>query len=110
MRMGWHVERYEQSRATRIAEGLPDRRYVIPGRQRVWVELKRPGGKLTFAQHQWLATELEAGGIAGAVDNLEVLARLLRDAASLNSIAVAEAKRYAREVLGLMVQRGYRKT
>lgn len=109
-RMGWWVERYEQSRATRIAEGLPDRRYIIPGRQRVWVELKRSGGKLTSGQHQWLKTELAAGGIACVVDSLEVLARVLRDSAANSSITLAEARRYCAEVVELTASKGYRKT
>lgn len=109
-RMGWHIERYEQQRATHIAPGLPDRRYCILRRQRVWVELKRPGGKLTALQYQWLKTELAAGGLACVVDSLDVLARILRDAASNNQLAVADARRYCEEIVDLVAQRGYRAT
>ena len=50
--IGWTVERYEQGRATHICEGLPDRRYVYrPRGLRVWVELKKPTGKLLSLIH-----------------------------------------------------------
>lgn len=77
---GWRVERYEQRRSTQVEEGLPDRRYVQAGRGlRLWVELKRPGGKgqLTRDQHRWLLAELDAGGWAVAVDDVAQLVVVL---------------------------------
>ena len=75
--LGWTVERYEQGRATRIKEGLPDRRYLKNG-ARVWVELKRPKGKLTVAQYGWLISELDAGALATVVDNPDDLLLVLQ--------------------------------
>jgi hypothetical protein len=105
--LGWRVERYEQQRATRIAEGLPDRRYVHDGRRlRVWVELKRPGGKLTAAQYRWLLTEWHAGAHATACDTLDsfraILSLLGRDAGR------GEALRKCREFIDLAAARGFR--
>lgn len=77
--LGWEVERYEQRRATMIAEGLPDRRYVHRGKQlRVWVELKRPGGKLTTGQYAWLSAELDAGALATVIEDVEQFAALCK--------------------------------
>jgi hypothetical protein len=105
--LGWRVERYEQPRATMIEEGLPDRRYVHDGRRlRVWVELKRPGGKLTAAQYRWLSTEWHAGGFATCCDTQEtfrvILSLLGRDAGR------GEALRKCRELIDLAAARGFR--
>lgn len=106
--MGWRVERYEQPRATRIHEGLPDRRYVAGNGFRVWVELKRPGklGKLTGAQHAWLVAELDAGGLAMACDDVAQLRELYRRWGALYGRTAASD--YARQVTALVAQRGYR--
>lgn len=105
--LGWTVERYEQRRATRICEGLPDRRYVHVGRRlRVWVELKRPRGKLTAAQHAWLLAEWHAGGLATCCDTVDtfraILSLLGRDAGR------GEALRKCRELIDLAALRGIR--
>lgn len=105
--LGWRVERYEQQRATRIAEGIPDRRYVHDGRRlRVWVELKKPGGKLTVAQYRWLLAEWHSGAHATACDTLGSLGAILsllgRDAGR------GEALRKCREFIDLVALRGFR--
>jgi hypothetical protein len=104
--LGWRVERYEQRRATRIHEGLPDRRYVAGNGFRVWVELKRPGGKLTAAQHAWVLAELDAGGLAMAVDNVAQLRELYTRWGKLYGRTAASD--YARQVTDLVARRGYR--
>jgi hypothetical protein len=110
--MGWDVERYEQRRATMITEGLPDRRYVHRGKAaRLWVELKRPGGKLTEHQHAWLLAELDAGALATVIDDVQQfahLARLLSRGGS--SLMHAEALAYCRQLVDLCWRRGPRDT
>ena len=107
--LGWTVERYEQSRATRIAEGLPDRRYVHLARgMRVWVELKRPGGKLTAAQRVWLGVELQAGGLATTVESADQLAKLFAVLARRSAVLEAEARRLCEQWVDLTWQRGPR--
>lgn len=102
---GWTVERYEQTRATRITEGLPDRRYHR-GAFRVWVEVKRPGGKLTPAQYGWLHSEIEAGALALVVDDVAVLAAVHATWGKL--YGHADALAYCRQVLDLVKARGWR--
>jgi hypothetical protein len=108
--MGWDVERYEQRRATMIAEGLPDRRYVHRHKQaRVWVELKRPGGKLTHHQYAWLLAELNAGALATVIDDVQQwahVARLLSRGGS--SLMHAAAHDYCRQLVDLVWMRGPR--
>lgn len=104
--LGWRIERYEQTRATRITEGLPDRRYVGHSGWRVWVELKKPGGKLTQEQHAWLLSELDAGGLAVVVDNVAVLKEVFSRWVKLYGQPGAIA--YCREVVTLTAARGFR--
>lgn len=103
---GWQVQRYEQQRATRITEGLPDRRYVGPRGWRIWVELKKPGGKLTEAQYKWLVAELDAGALAIVVDDVAVLAAVHAKWGKL--YGHADALAYCRQVLELVKARGWR--
>jgi hypothetical protein len=105
--LGWTPERYEQRRATRIQEGLPDRRYVRAG-QRVWVELKRPGGKLTVDQYRWLTSELAAGGLATVIEDAHQLARLFQLLARRSSSLESEARRVCEQWVELCWQRGPR--
>jgi hypothetical protein len=108
---GWIVERYEQRRATMITEGLPDRRYVHRGRGlRVWVEVKRPGGKLTTAQHRWLLDELEAGALATAIDHPDQLTRLLQILARRSASLETAARDQCRAWVDVIWQRGPRDT
>lgn len=107
--LGYTVERYEQRRATMITEGLPDRRYVHRGKQlRVWVEAKRPGGKLTHAQHAWLLAEIDAGALATVIDDVHQFFHLARLLSRGSSIMHAEALAYCRQLVDLCWQRGPR--
>jgi hypothetical protein len=107
--LGWVVERYEQRRATMITEGLPDRRYVHRGRGlRVWVEVKRPGGKLTIAQHRWLLDELEAGALATVIEDVHQWAALLRLLQRGSSLLHGAALDLCRSWVDLCWQRGPR--
>jgi hypothetical protein len=107
--LGWQVQRYEQGRATRITEGLPDRRYVHWGRgQRVWVELKSPTGKLTTHQYRWLTDELAAGGLATVVHSAASLQHLFTLLARRSSIVEAEVRRLCADWVELTWQRGPR--
>lgn len=109
LRQGWTVERYEQSRNTMICKGLPDRRYVhLPSGWRVWVELKRPGGKMTLDQHTWIIHELAAGGLALPVEDVSVLRALHEKWKKL--YGREDAIKYATEVTALTAKRGYRKS
>lgn len=105
--LGWAVDRYEQGRATRITEGLPDRRYWhLPRRCRVWVELKRPKGKLTEKQHQWLLSELEAGGLATVIEDVQQLSKLFSILS--RPMGFNDAKSLCHDWLHLCAQRGWR--
>lgn len=104
-RAGWTVDRFEQTRASRICLGLPDRRYHR-GAFRVWVELKKPGGKLTPEQYAWLRSEIEAGALALPVDDVAVLAAVHAKWAKL--YGHADALAYCRQVLELVKARGWR--
>lgn len=106
--MGWTVERYEQRRASRICEGLPDRRYVHRGRSlRVWVELKAPGGKMTLAQHVWLIAEIDTGAHAICVDSVHVLEHLFRLLS--RDAGRGAALHYCAQTTKLMASKGYRR-
>lgn len=107
--LGWAVENYSQRRASKVHEGIPDRRYVHRGRGlRVWVELKAPQGKLTTAQYEWLTVELEAGGLATVIHSASSLAHLFSMLARRSSIVESEARRVCREWVDLTWQRGPR--
>ena len=107
--MGWEVQRYEQRRASMIHEGLPDRRYVHRAKGlRVWVELKRPGGKLTTAQHAWLTAELEAGALATVIEDVAQFAALAKTLGRGASTMHAAALDLCRGWVGLCWIRGPR--
>ena len=109
VRQSWVIERYEQRRATKIAKGLPDRRYHhLPSGFRVWAEIKRPGGQLTEEQHTWILAELAAGGLALPVEDVSILRALHTKWKAL--YGQADALAYCREVTALTAKRGYRKT
>jgi len=103
--MGYLVERYEQRRASKICAGLPDRRYIRPTLERVWVELKAPGGKLTYSQYRWLLSELISGGMATVINNAEQLAHL---ASLMNADERHAARLYCRCLLEECWARGER--
>ena len=106
----WHVESYEQRRASKICRGLPDRRYVNRQRlTRVWVEAKTPGGKLTETQHRWLLDELYGEGLATVIDDVSQLARLFNILAGPRVGRLEEARAYCLELVRLTAQRGYRR-
>lgn len=106
---GWTGERYEQRRNTKICRGLPDRRYVHRGRrQRIWVELKRPGGKLTADQHAWLCAELDADGYATCVDDVEQLLKLFRMFSTSRVAQHQMVHAYCCELVRLTAARGFR--
>jgi hypothetical protein len=106
--MGWVVERYEQTRATRIKEGLPDRRYVKKGVACVWVELKKPGGKMTENQYHWLLDELSGGGLATVIDDPVTLASVLKEAGNPSSIVRSVLRDRCRALVELCAKRGWR--
>jgi hypothetical protein len=107
--LGWTVERYEQRRASRICEGLPDRRYVHRARQlRIWVELKAPGKKMTREQRAWLLSELDAGGLATVIDDVSQLQHLLGIFTGGRVGQHEQAARYCAELVHLCSLRGYR--
>jgi hypothetical protein len=107
--MGWEVQRYEQRRASTIHEGLPDRRYVHRAKGlRVWVELKRPGGKLTVNQHRWLLDELEAGALATVIEDVAQFAALTKCLGRGASTMHAAAHDLCRGWVGLCWLRGPR--
>lgn len=75
---GCDVTRLSQARASRQTPGVPDLyvRHVGVG-VRLWIEVKRPGGRLSPAQQAWLDTERRAGGDWAVVDSLDAAAAAL---------------------------------
>ncbi len=61
--LGYKIIRMEQRRASKIHLGTPDRRYQGP-RACFFFEIKRPSGRLTREQSQFLQDELEGGALA----------------------------------------------
>lgn len=106
--MGWVVERYEQTRQTRIKEGLPDRRYVKKGVSAVWIELKKPKGKMTEDQYHWLLDELSGGGLATVIDDHETLVSILREAGNPSSIVRSVLRDRCKALIELCAKRGWR--
>lgn len=107
--MGYRVERYEQQRASRITEGLPDRRLVHPERGwRLWVEYKAKDGKLTRDQHEWLKAEARAGAWVACVCSVEELAVVLNIARN-HDIHPATRGSQLYELLEDFAARGYRR-
>jgi hypothetical protein len=106
--LGWAVDRLEQRRASKIVRGIPDRRYHRPG-QRIWVELKAPGGKLTATQHAWLLSELDAGAMATVIDDEAQLQHLFTLLARRSSSLESSARDYCRELVRLCWLRGPRR-
>lgn len=68
---GWFVYKNHQSLGSH--RGVADLTAVKDGRV-IWVEVKRPGGKLSQDQHKFMAALVQHGGIyllARSVDELE---------------------------------------
>jgi hypothetical protein len=105
--LGWIVEKLEQRRASKIVRGIPDRRYHRRG-QRIWVELKKPGGKLTADQHAWLLSELDAGAMATVIDDEAQLRHLFTLLSRRSSSLESAARDYCRELVRICWLRGPR--
>lgn len=106
---GYHVERYEQRRASRITRGLPDRRYVHRTRLlRIWVELKAPGAKLSEAQHRWLVDENHCDGLAVVIDDRSQLLKLFNALTGPRVGRIESARAYCLDLLRLAALRGWR--
>lgn len=106
---GWKVQRYEQRRATKICKGLPDRRYVIKGLARVWVELKAPRGRITEDQYAFVCDELATGGLAVCIDDVQVFAKLMQDARRGSSSINSALRDRMKELTDLVALRGFRR-
>lgn len=105
----WEVCDYSDKRRVRTTPGLPDRRYVKPGRYVLWVEAKAPKGKLTAEQHAWLLAELDAGGLATCIDDAAQLLALFKTLGRGGSIAKSQAATTCRALVELCAARGFRK-
>lgn len=105
---GWIIERFEQSRPTMIALGLPDRRYIHwQHKLRLWCEVKAPDGKLTAAQHAWLTSENRSGGLAIVVTSPQELADAFDIARAFRPVSAAEK---LQDQLDAFANRGFRPT
>lgn len=61
--LGFAVTKTSQPRPSMITRGVPDLYAAHPlWRIRIWIEVKRPGGKTTAYQDLWHETERAAGG------------------------------------------------
>ena len=74
-------------------------------RVRIWWEVKRFVDKLSERQHQFLMTELAAGGIAGTGDRADLQSVLVLCA---RNVMLEAARRRCAELVSLKAARGYR--
>jgi hypothetical protein len=79
--IGFDISSTQQSRASRVTVGIPDL-YATHAAWglRLWIECKRPGGRVSKAQQAWHDAERAAGGIVlvatSAADALRQVERL----------------------------------
>ena len=70
--LGFEVQDMSQPRASMMPRGLPDLYLRHRAKQfRAFVEIKRPGGKVSSAQAAWIMWERDCGGIAFVADSVE---------------------------------------
>lgn len=62
------------------AKGSSDVFAILPGGRFLAIECKRPGGKLTLAQEEWLESVRRSGGLAWVIDDVQRLRELLAEA------------------------------
>jgi hypothetical protein len=78
MQCGYLVKRLSQRRASRVIQGLPDRRYLnLTLGVAFWFEVKAPAGQISREQYEFLADELRCGCL-GSRGGLEELIELMR--------------------------------
>jgi hypothetical protein len=85
--LGFHVSDLSQPRRTMQTVGLPDLWAMHPRwRLALWIEVKRPGGKVSLAQSAWHQVARDAGvhvlvvwGVADLVEGLKALGAPLGD-------------------------------
>jgi hypothetical protein len=81
---GWDVTVTSAHRhAKGVTAGTPDlycRRPCAPGDwpERVWIEVKRPGGRVSPAQREWHGCEVASGGYVIVAYGTEDVAELAR--------------------------------
>lgn len=76
--LGFHVSRFQQTRASRQTIGVPDLWIGHPGWQLSgWLELKAPGGRLSPAQRAWHATAHASGARVAVVHDRDELVTVL---------------------------------
>jgi hypothetical protein len=61
----------------RYARGWPDRVVVLPNQRVLWVELKRPGGKLSPLQTKLHIALLQQGHVVHVIDSKEGIDHVL---------------------------------
>ena len=101
MQCGYLVKRLGQRRASRVIEGLPDRRYLnLTLGVAFWFEVKAPAGQISREQYEFLTDELRCGCL-GSCGGLEELIELMRarqhfgpDTAMLTAKAQLDAWRF----------------
>ena len=100
--MGYRVVNLEQRRASRITQGVPDRRYV--GKVAFFFELKFGADRLTREQYGFLTRELDAGAIAscGGFAELHDLFR------ALATPSLVPARNLCRRQVEAMRAKGFR--
>lgn len=69
--MGWMIRKV--SWIGRV--GAPDRVVLMPGGRTVWIELKKPGGKLSWPQRCEIKRMRALGHDVRVIDSLEVVER-----------------------------------
>ena len=93
---GGDVVRLSQRRASRIHEGLPDRRYRV-GPVAFWWECKAAKGKLSRAQLDFLTAEFACGQVGGVGTDAElgIFLRALAAGQPLSDLSVNLLRRWA---------------
>ena len=80
-RLGFVVSDFSQPRASMQTPGIPDLYLTHPAKRfTCWVEVKRPGGKLSDHQRAWHSTASDAGNHVFTCDSVSGLIDALHDA------------------------------
>ncbi len=78
--MGWETTIFSiNKKANSQLRGVPDLFTTHAGhRAQIWIECKKPGGKLRPEQDRWLARTQASGAICLVIDSIEKLEEHLR--------------------------------
>jgi len=108
---GGDVVRFSQVRASKQTPGISDRRYRVHG-VAWWFEVKRLGGRLSVAQHEFLLRELACGSVAtcGGVQELAEMIESAKDQNARDLCMTPTPLERARRQVATWWAKGHRRT